>query len=252
MQYRTRGIIIKRKNFGEADRLLTIYTEKRGKITAIARGSRRVLSKLAGHLELFYLSDLIFVEGKNIDTITGAQIIEVFPILRKNLIKTNRAHYLAELIDQLIKENEPSREIFNLLKQALRYLDRFGRGDLLLPYFELRLLSLLGHKPEVGVCVKCRKKLEPQVNYFSHSLGGILGSDCHRYDLSSSEISPGTIKLIRLLLNQDLLTLNKLKRDSRLEKELDQILDRFIQRIAEKELKTKRFLEGGMRSGKRD
>lgn len=242
MQYRTRGIILKRKKYGEADRLLTIYTEKKGKITAIAKGSRKILSKLGGHLELFYLSDFIVIEGKNIDTIIGAEIIEVFPDLRKDSDKTRQAYYFAELIDQLIREEETSREIFNLLLKCLKYLDK-DNNSLLLVFFELGLLLLLGHRPEIKVCVKCRKKLKPKNNYFSDLFGGILCENCHKFDISSQVISTEAIKILRLLSQDNISIINKIKIADNLRKDLEQILLRFIQGIAEKEMKTSRFLK---------
>ncbi|MFA6492884.1 MAG: DNA repair protein RecO, partial [Patescibacteria group bacterium] len=97
MNYKTRGIILKRTNLNEADRILTIFTENNGRIKAVAKGIRKTLSKLAGHLELFCLTDFVIAEGRNLDTITAAETQKCFINLRGDLESTNVAYYLAEI-----------------------------------------------------------------------------------------------------------------------------------------------------------
>ena len=123
MIYKTPGIILRRKNLAEADRILTIFTQKRGKVKAVAKGVRWLKSHLAGHLELFCLSDLILAEGKNLDTIIGAELIKSYPKLRADLARTNQAYYLAEITDKLTVEADPHSEIFQLLKKGLDILE---------------------------------------------------------------------------------------------------------------------------------
>lgn len=241
MIYKTKGIILKRQNFREADRILTIYTQKYGKISAIAKGVRRPLSKLGGHLELFYLTDLVLAEGKNLDIVTGAQIMEDFSHLRKNLKLTQQAYYLAELIDKLVKEDSPSPEIFKLFHQSLRLLDQ-NSDSLLLCYFELQLLSYLGHKPEVEVCVKCQKKLSPEKIFWSHELGGVFCKDCRQYSEVFLRVSKDVIKVIRLFLSSDISSVNKLKIDDETRKELEKIVDGFLGYVSEKEFYAKKYV----------
>src|SRR3990167_2736637 len=95
--YKTRGIIIKRSNFSEADRLVTIFSKDRGKIRAIAKGVRRPLSKLGGHIELFCLTNFVIAEGRNLDIISGAEIEKCFFDIRSGLDKTSTAFYLGEI-----------------------------------------------------------------------------------------------------------------------------------------------------------
>ena len=238
MQYKTQGIIIKRRNFGEADRLLTIYTEKKGKVTAIAKSVRKIKSKLAGHLELFYLSDFMIVEGKNIDTITGAVNIENYCHLRNSLRRSNQAYYMAEIIDKLCGENEVNKPIFNLLKSTMK---KIGDNKLLLSYFSIRALKFLGHKPEINICTYCHKKLSSNnQNYFSNSFGGIICQKCKKEDLNCEKINVDTIKLLRLLLENDIYIIDKL--NNKYSVFLDNLVLNFLEFILEKEIKSKKFL----------
>lgn len=240
MTYKTKGIILKRRNFGEADRLLTIYTEKEGKIVAIARGVRRSRAKMVGHTELFYLLNLQLVEGKTWDIVTSAEIIDEFSHLRAKERLTNQAYLTAELVDNLTHQGELHEDIFNLLQSSFTRLDQ-GYNQLILSFFCCRILSFLGHRPELQHCVKCRNKLSPY-NHFSNQLGGILCENCSKSYLGSFAISVSSIKIMRLFLEKEMAVLDQLRVDSKVEKELEQILINYAQYIIEKPLKSARFV----------
>src|SRR3990172_809361 len=161
--YKTKGIILKRTNLGEADRIITIYTEKHGKVKAVAKGVRKTLSKLAGHLELFCLTDFIIAEGRNLDTICSAETIKCFFKLRNNLNSTHQAYYLAEIIDKMTEENESHPEVFDLLDEVLERIDN-RQDKLLFSYFIINFLATSGFKPELYYCLKCRNKISSTGN----------------------------------------------------------------------------------------
>lgn len=238
MQYQTRGIIIRRAKFGEADRLLTIYTEKKGKVKVIARGSRKILSKLAGHIEPFYFSNLVIIKGKNIDTLAGAELIDDFSGLRESVLKTAHAYYISEVLDNLITEAETAPEIFNLLLGTLQSLKNIN-SSWLLRHFEIQLLAQLGHKPELTKCAGCGKILKSEDNYFSNISGGIICPDSYQEYSDHIKISPNTIKIMRLLLAyKDPQVVEKIKDFPKIEKETKQIISRYMMYITGKNLKT--------------
>lgn len=241
MNYKTQGIILKRRNIGETDRILTVLTNRYGKISIIAKGIRKTLSKLGGHLELFYLTDFVIAEGKNLDIVTGAQIIKPFSNLRKDLRLTQKVYYLSELIDKLVNENVESKEIFDLFYNALEELDR-SDNPLLLRYFELQILSHLGHKPEVDVCVKCRNKLTPEKIYWSNELGGTLCENCRQYSEGFLQVSAEAIKIFRIFLEYDISAIHKLKLDKKLMVELENIIDNFLSYSSEKDFNSKKYV----------
>lgn len=236
--YKTRGIIIKRTNFFEADRLLVIFTEKFGKVRAIAKGVRKPLSKLAGSIELFCLTDFLIAEGRNLDIVTGAEIEKCFFNLRNHLDTTTTAYYIAEIIDQMTAENQAHPRIFNLLIEVLENINE-SQSDLMLPYFEFNFLSDIGYKPELEKCVECRKLINKDL-YFSFENGGLVCANCRGLDI---KISTNTIKALRLILSSQLSKVKRIKKDKNLLKELENLGKSSLEQLHQKEFKSRRFLK---------
>jgi DNA repair protein RecO (recombination protein O) len=242
--YKTKGIIIRRSDFGEADKFITIFTDTEGKIKTKAKGIRWILSKNKGHLELFTYSDLLIAEGREIDTVASAVTLESFKNIKDNLQKTALAYYFVELIDKLTAEKEKNEKIFQLLLESLRFLDKNNEKELLTRYFELNLLSYLGYKPEVSLCVHCRRALQPTFNFFSSKLGGIICPSCNiKFDPRALKISKNTIKALRTILYYNLETILRLKIDPQIEKETELVSNNFLDYIAEKKFKAYQFLQ---------
>lgn len=149
--YKTEGIIIKRLNFGEADKILTVFTKHYGKIHALAKGVRKITSRKGGSVELFNWVTLFLATGKNLDIVTEVQAKDVFSDFRKDLKKVGVAYYFCELVDKLCPERQKNTEAFYLLTRSLRDL---GGGFKNLQYqsrlvqnFETKLLEELGFWP---------------------------------------------------------------------------------------------------------
>lgn len=140
--YKTEGIILKRVNFGEADRILTIFTKRYGKIKVIAKGVRKTTSKKGGFLELFNDVALFLSEGKNFDIITETEVINSFEKIRGNLRLVGRAFQIAEIADRLTAEREENQRVFELLRKSFQDLNR-GKREAVLS-FEIELLKELG------------------------------------------------------------------------------------------------------------
>ncbi|MCY3864171.1 MAG: DNA repair protein RecO, partial [Chloroflexi bacterium] len=142
-QFRTQAIILSRRDFGEADRLLTLFTPARGKIRAIAKGARKPSAKVSGHVELFARSDCLIHLGRNLDILTQAELIEPYLGLREDLARGAYANYVAELLDRFTAdEEEASAELFTLLHQTLERIAAAADPRLAARYFELQLLDL--------------------------------------------------------------------------------------------------------------
>lgn len=246
--YKTKGIILKRADLGEADRILTIFTATQGKVKARARGVRKILSKLGGHLELFNLADLSFYSGKGLDIITACQVMECFSHLRSNLRKTSLAYYTTELLDKLTPEKQKDYRIYRLLKEIFRALDNPRLTDtkklyLVVRSFELKLLNLLGYAPELKKCVACGKLVKPNLYFFSSKLGGLLCAQCKKQDTRSAKISINAIKTIKYLQDKDFNQVTKLKLPNLVFGEVRNIIINFIRYIFQKEPKTRFFVK---------
>lgn len=141
--YKTQAVILARKNFGEADRILILFTKHYGKIRVRAPGIRKTISRKSAHLELFNLSNLFLAAGKNLDIVTEAETVDSFQGIRKDLKKISLAYYFCELVDGLCAEREENQEVFDLIIEAFKKLEIAG-DDNLKDDFSCRLLWNLG------------------------------------------------------------------------------------------------------------
>jgi len=141
--YKTEGIVLKRRNFGEADKILTIFTRDYGRIKAIAKGVRKITSRKAGKLELFNHCKLVLAKGKDLDIVTEVEVINNFSSWRKNLDKIAVAWYFCELIDKLTAEGQANKDIFELLKNYLKKIKE-NNNPHFIRSFEEYLLNKLG------------------------------------------------------------------------------------------------------------
>lgn len=150
------AIILKRTDFDEAKRIITLLTRNHGKISAIAPGVRKLTSRKGSHLELFNHAQVFLAKGKNLDIITEAATINSFENIRNNLEKIGQSYYIAELVDALLPEEQKNYRVFNLLLNALSRLNKKRireletreleneKTNLLLRNFEIDLLKTLG------------------------------------------------------------------------------------------------------------
>ena len=120
---RVTGIVLKRSNFGEADKIVTIFTKEEGKIKVLAKGIRRLKSHRAPHLELFNLVELVLHNGKTFSTVTEAKTVADHSVLKANLKITGFLFYLSEFLDKILPEHQPHPDVFIGLLAALPSLD---------------------------------------------------------------------------------------------------------------------------------
>lgn len=195
--YRTTAIIIGRHNFGEADRIIVLLTPERGVIRAVAKGVRRIKSKLAGHLELFCETELMLAEGRNLDIITSARL-QNYRDLTGSYDTMRLAYLMSEMTNRLSGEGEQPG-LYNLVQESLVGLQE----PLIITelWFKLRLLDQLGYRPQLDDCVVCNGARQHERYGLSVTHGGIVGDGCGSIGLP---LSQDQIKLWRLMLSNPL------------------------------------------------
>lgn len=151
--YKTEGIVIKRKNFGEADRILTVFTKNKGKISVVAKGVRKISSRRSPHVELLNQSILTIHDGK-MPILTEAETLMHYSILKNDLQKCGFAFYICELIDGLLAEHQESRAAFNLTQDVLYRLQTETKPWNLISKFEQDLLTSLGFWPKTQLFIE--------------------------------------------------------------------------------------------------
>ncbi len=240
--YRTEAIVLKRSDFGEADRLLTVFTPGRGKLRLIAKGVRKPTSRKSGHVELFTHVNLLVAVGRNLDIVTQAEAMEYYRPLREDLLRTTYAYYVAELLDAFAAERDENPQQYVLLRDVLGWLSETNDLPLVARYYELHLLSLAGYQPQLHVCVHCKQVIEPVDNYFDAGLGGVLCPRCGRNQVSAHAISLNALKVLRFLQTREWDTCRALRLSPGVGREAEDHLYRYITYHLERRLKSVDFL----------
>ena len=199
--YQTTGIIIGRTNFGEADRVIRFLTPDRGKLSAVAKGVRKIRSRAAGHLELFGEASLMLAVGRNLDIVTSARLLWYPHQLATDYDRLGLAFAMATAVDRLTEPDQPQPVLYALLGEALRAIDAGATGPLPELWFKLRLLQILGYRPQLQACLVCGRRDGATDYAFSPDRGGIVcATDAGATDLA---MPVQTIKFWRVLSDHD-------------------------------------------------
>tara|TARA_Y100000310_G_scaffold218044_1_gene219184 strand:- start:431 stop:1228 length:798 start_codon:yes stop_codon:yes gene_type:complete len=241
--YNTEAVVIHRSKLGEADYILTLYTPHLGKLSAVAKGVRRPKSKMGGHVELLTHSQVLLARGRNLDTLTQCQTLHSFLSLREDLERVSRGLYVAELVHRFTEEHLENYPLFQLLVGTLDWLGLLRAGTLALRYFEVRLLDVLGYRPQLSTCVGCGSKLEPTLNFFSSASGGVLCPDCGPGEPKARTLSVAALKVLRLLQGADRDMASRVKMDAQLSLELKLLLRGYMGYLLEREVKSAAWLD---------
>ena len=175
--YRDQGVVLRTIRLAEADRIVTLMTEGRGKVRAVAKGIRKTKSRFGGRLEPITHVSLQLFEGRSLDTITEAVTLDHYRAVREDLDRVSHATAMLEVVDQVAQEGEPNAALYRMLVGALRTLAARD-APLVVPAFFWKLLALEGSSPLLDQCASCGS-LETLVA-FDLGEGGALCASCRR------------------------------------------------------------------------
>ena len=250
--YKTPAIVLRQRKLGDADKIITLYTANLGKLDAVAKGVRRITSRLAGHVEPLSHGSYLVAHGRNLDIITQAQTIETFQPLRDDLDRLSRALYAAELVDRFTEERSENFALYRLLLDALRRLAQRDELDLILRSFELSLLALQGYRPELRQCVACRRPLEAEANAWAPGAGGVICPRCRR-DQAALQAEPqaevlrplsvNALKVLRLLQSDRFEDAARLRIAPELAAELERHLRDAIHYALDRDVRSAAFMD---------
>src|ERR671914_115702 len=176
---KTEGIVLRSLRYGEADRILHLYTPERGRVSAIAKGVRRARSRFGGRLEPFFRLRLVLYQGRSdLLTVTSAETLAAHPRLREHGAALDGAARACEAVARVFDDGDPHAGVYHLLANELALLDgepaRAGRANALA--FRLKLLLAAGFAPQLAGCVSCGER-EHLVG-FSGAAGGVVCAAC--------------------------------------------------------------------------
>jgi DNA repair protein RecO (recombination protein O) len=201
----TTGIVLNRLNFGEADRIITVITPDHGKLRLMAKGVRRVKSKLAGGIELFSVSAITYIPGKrDISTLVSTRLVSHYSDIVANITRTMLGYDFLKLIDKSTQD-ECEEEFYELLLHALQGLgDKNIEPEIVEAWFRIRLLKLLGQEPNLVTDANGAKLEAEQTYIFDFDSMSFAANNSGKYDQNH-------IKLLRLLESQSLEKIMQIK-----------------------------------------
>ncbi len=200
--YRSKGIVLRSIRYGEADRILDLYTQDAGLASAIAKGIRRTKSRFGGRLEPLSCVDFLAYEGRTLDTITQVEVLRSFRGVREDLKRLEAAGGMVGTVRALSGGDEADRRIFNLLYHALDTLEERDSGFAAVEAsFSLKLSTLAGYALRLDACVSCDKATDGEPPYyFAPALGGVLCADCRAATSESFPLPPDTLGALQSLV----------------------------------------------------
>ena len=243
--YNAEAIVIRTRDFDDADKILTLLTREEGKVTAIAKGARRPRGRFAAGAQIFTQIKASLYHGRNMDTLSQVDIVESFRHLREDLERMAYGSYVCELMDEMVKEKQRYESTYLLLLTTLHLLNEPSLEPE--PHrraYELKLLSMMGFRPSLEACVVCSAPLpaSPQVR-FAPALGGVLCPTCPSEGEVIHRMARGTLETMKRLLDGDIRRAGVVRIAGDMAAEMDRVLGDYISHRTERKLKTKEFLD---------
>ncbi len=250
--YRTEVVILRRQNFGEADRLLTVFSKDRGKLRVIAKGVRRPRSRKAGHLEPFTRVQLMLARGRELDIITQAEAMDPYSRICEDLLRLGQAAYVVELLDAFTIDRDENSALYRLLVNTLERLSAGADPEIVLRYYELRLLEVSGYRPELFRCLGCGEEVHPEDQFFSPQEGGVICKHCGQERMGVRRMSLNALKVLRYYQRNTFAYVSSVHIRAQTHEELRALMEEYLSYILERKLNSPGFLRrvrGLMRDG---
>lgn len=242
--YRTPAIILKRRDIGEADRLVTLLTPFHGKVDAVAKGARRPGSTRAGHVELFTRADVLIAKGRDLDILTQAELVQPYLGLHENLTRGAYANYVVELMDRFTYSGDVDYEpLFKLLDTTLARLCDDEDLRRVVRYYELHLLDHVGFRPELQECVITREPILPMDQFFSFYEGGVVSPEAAQQGVNSVPLSLHMLKLLRHLQRSTYKQVASLRITDALHTDTERLMLQYIRYVLESRVQSVEFIQ---------
>lgn len=241
--FRTLALVLKRRNFGESDRLLTLLTPQHGRIEAIAKGARKPASRKTGHVELFTEVDVLLAKGRELHIVTQAEMRQPYLPIREDLVRGAYANYAAELLDRFTYSGDDSlASLYTLLNQTFERLCTDDDPRRVIRYYELRVLDDVGFRPELRECVVTHALIEPLDQYFSYDGGGVVSRDGAARTAGLIELPLRTLKVLRHMQRSPYEQVAALALPEALHVDLERVMLGYLRYILESRLQSADFI----------
>jgi DNA repair protein RecO (recombination protein O) len=241
--FRVEAVVLRHADWGEADRILTLYTRQRGKVRAIAKGARKIRSRKAGHLEPFTRVTLQLARGRDLLIVTQADTLDAYLALGTDLVKTGCASYLVELLDRFTyEEASENQAIFRLLTESLGRVASEADPWLAMRYYEVRLLDLLGFRPHLFECANCGEEIKAVNQFFSPAAGGVLCPKCGAGLPGVWSVSVEALKYFRHFQRSPYSEAQRARPIPEVRNELETLIQKYLTYLLERSLNSPEFI----------
>jgi DNA repair protein RecO (recombination protein O) len=242
--FRVEAVVLRHHDYGEADRLLTLYTRQLGKTRVLAKGARKIASRKAGHIEPFTQVKLQLARGRDMLLVTQADTVDAYLPLREDLILTSQASYVLELLDRFTYVDDTENpSTFRLLTDTLARLASNDDPWLVIRYYEMRLLDYLGFRPQLIDCVNCGREIKAEDQFFSFRAGGVICPRCGQGLPQLKSITVDTLKYLRHFQRSSYRDASRARPGSEIQQEAENVMQGYFTYLLERELNTPGFLK---------
>jgi len=236
------GIVLRHRDWGESDRMLTLFTRELGKVQALAKGVRKPRSRKAGHVEPFSRATLLLARGRSFFILTQAEAVNIHSALRENLILLGYASYVVELLDRFTHEEEQQNLFYRLLANTLTRLNRGDDPNLVARYYEIRTLDFVGFRPQLMTCAQCKVGILPEDQFISGSQGGALCPNCGRASREARPIAMQALKYLRHFQRSNYKNASRAKIPEDVYAEIENLTYYYLTYVLERGLNSSAFL----------
>ena len=242
--FRASAVVVRHTDWGEADRLLTLYTREQGMVKALAKGARKINSRKAGHLQPFTHVTVQLAKGRDLLIVTQAETVDAFLPLHDNLVKTGYAAYIVELLYRFSYEEEGGNpSLFKLLVDTLGRIEKEDEAWLPVRYYEMRLLDIVGFRPQLFECANCGREILPEDQYFSFVTGGVICPQCGLGLPNLAKISMEALKYFRHFQRSSYKDASRAHPSFEVQKEAEALMQGYFTYLLERELNTPGFIK---------
>ncbi|WP_413308704.1 DNA repair protein RecO [Bacillus sp. 1P10SD] len=240
MLQKCEGIVIRTTDYGETNKIITLFTREWGKVGVMARGAKKPNSRLSSVTQLFTHGYFLVQRGSGLGSLQQGEIATSLRSIGEDIFLTAYASYIVELTDKCTEEKKPNPFHFELLLQTLNYMNEGYEPDILMNIYEMKMLNVMGLYPVLNQCSVCGST----DGHFSFSIreGGFICHRCLEKDPYHFKLSPATVKLLRLFYYFDLSRLGNISVKAETKAELKNVINAYYEEYSGLHLKTKKFL----------
>ncbi len=239
MIIKAEGVVIKTMDYGETNKIITLFTKQYGKVSILVKGAKKPKSRFHSLVQMFSHGEYIFFLGKEMGTLNHGEVEQRFTDMIEDIEKTAYAAYMVELLDKMTESKVPQPHLFNQLLSSLEQINAGKDAEMIAMMFEAKLLQETGYRPQLQSCVICGNT--DHLHSFSVRHGGMI---CNKHDEEQAvSLQAGTIKILTVFQQIDIHRLGNINIKESTKSQLRVIMRAFFDEYIGISLKTRRFLD---------